>query len=117
MNVTVKKSLLFLLSASALAVVVLMFFLPLMPGGILAAVFGLLLKLVFVMLGVVTTILMGSVSPPPLIFEVVLSLGILSIVVFTLGVKLRAIKVSYAAIVLWVFVGCWSTFWGVAYGV
>ena len=117
MNVRVKKTLLFFVSTSVLAVVVLLLFLPLAPGGIFGALIGLLLQLVFVMLGAVTTILMGSVFPPPLVFEVVLALGLAAIAAFIVSVRMRALKLGYAAIVVWVSVGCWSTFWGIAYGV
>ena len=117
MSIELRKSLLVFSGVSVFGVVVLMFFLPLMPGGALAALFGLFLQLVFVMLGVVTTILMGSVFPPPLIFEVVLALGFVAVVVFVLGVRFSALKLSYTAIVLWVFVGCWSTYWGIVYGI
>ena len=117
MNSPVKKSLYFLIGSSVLGVAVLLLFLPLKPGGIVEAISGLLFQLVFVMLGLGTTILMGSVFPPPLVFEVVIALGIFSVAIFSYGIKFHANKVSYAAIVLWVFVGSWSTFWGIAYGV
>jgi hypothetical protein len=48
-----------------------------MPRGVIAAFSGLLIEFALIFLGVGTTILMGDVSPPPLVFSVVTIVGVL----------------------------------------
>lgn len=113
----IAKSLLFLVGFSTLGVMVMSLYLPFMPGGIVAAIVGMFIQLVMVMIGGITTILMGKVFPPPIVFEVVIGLGVLSIGLFSCGLKCRSLKLSFTSLVIWVFVGSWSTFWGIAYGI
>jgi len=110
-------SLILLAILSLVGVVTINIFLPFMPGGVVAALVGLLIEFALIFLGVGTTILMGDVSPPPLVFSVVTIVGALSAAIYVYSLKISSLKVSVVALVVWAFVGTWSTFWGLAYGI
>ena len=110
-------SLISLLVLSFLGVVMINFFLPLLPGGVISVAIGLMIEFILISLGVITVVLMGDVLPSPLSSTVVAIIGMLSLAFYLYSVKIRSLSMSIAALLLWVCVGTWSTFWGLAYSI
>ena len=114
MKKVISETIIFIASLSLIGVLVLNLYLPPMPSGALA---GWLIEFVLIFLGLVTTLLMGNVFPSitPQIFVVLL--GLLALVLFMYGFKVKSKALRCISILFWVMVGTWSTFWGLVYGI
>ena len=110
-------SLLLLGLFSLIGVAIIAIFLPFMPGGLIAAFVGLLIEFSLITLGLGAVILMGDVSPQPIVFEVAIIMGLLSAALYAYSLKIASLKISTFALFVWAFVGTWSTFWGLVYGI
>jgi hypothetical protein len=110
----VGKSATQLVISALVALVIINLFLPFAAGGLGNVLLGLVFQFFLILLGVVTTVMMGDVFPAPLVQEVVIGIGLLSISLFIYSLRSSSAKARICSILVWVSVGAWSTFWGLA---
>ena len=99
---------------SLIGVFVLNLYLPPMSS---SALVGWLIEFILILLGVITTSLMGNVFPSITPQVAVVLFGLSALALFIYSFKTGSKILRCVSILFWVAVGTWSTFWGLVYGI
>lgn len=78
---------------------------------------GWVIEYILIIMGVVTTFIMGDVFPKQTPFIGVVFVGIISVLAYVWGFRVKSYTLIITSLSVWVMVGAWSTFWGLAYGI
>ena len=88
-----------------------------LPPSSEGALLGWVFELLLIAVGVMTAVLMGDVFPRYTPLGFVVFIGALSVIMFVFSYRAKSLALNLWSIFLWVMVGFWSTFWGLAYSI